>query len=144
MIKVGGSGSTKSVGSSKKSSKSSSASGSSFASLLSVDDEMEETSFVESSSVLTGVNAIFAAQTVEDATDEKARRKLIQRGEAILDSLDDIREGLLKGSIPKDKLIELAQIIRNKREQISDSRLAAILDEIELRAEVEIAKLSRK
>ena len=144
MIKVGETGSTKSTSSAKKKSSSSSSSGSSFASLLSIDDTSESTSQVESSSVLTGVDAIFAAQNVGDATDEKARRRLIQRGEGILDKLDLIRDGILKGSIPKDELIELAQIIRAKREQISDSRLATILDEIELRAEVEIAKLSRK
>jgi hypothetical protein len=34
-------------------------------------------------------------------------------------------------------------MVRNKREAGADPELAAILDEIELRAEVELAKLSR-
>lgn len=146
MIKVNDPNATKSTRSVKKSSKSksSSSSGADFASFLSIDEVADNASSVEGSNIISGVDAIFATQTVDDATDEKARRKLIQRGEELLDQLDLIRDGLLKGFIPKDKLIELAQLIRAKREKVSDARLAAIMDEIELRAEVEIAKLSRK
>jgi hypothetical protein len=41
------------------------------------------------------------------------------------------------------KLEQLATLVRAKREQIDDPKLLAILDEIELRAAVELAKLSR-
>ena len=51
--------------------------------------------------------------------------------------------GLLLGTIPMSKLEQLAQLIRAKREQIDDPKLLEILDEIELRAAVELAKLSR-
>ena len=51
--------------------------------------------------------------------------------------------GLLMGTLPKEKLTELADMVRTRRESCQDPRLAALLDEIELRAEVEIAKLSR-
>jgi hypothetical protein len=37
----------------------------------------------------------------------------------------------------------LAQRLRQKRQQSDDPKLNAIIDEIELRAEVEIAKLTR-
>jgi len=54
-----------------------------------------------------------------------------------------VRHGLLMGTLPKEKLTELADMVRSRRESCQDPRLAALLDEIELRAEVEIAKLSR-
>jgi len=54
------------------------------------------------------------------------------------------RRALLAGSVPKDRLIQLAQMVRARRDTVSDPRLATILDEIELRAEVELAKLSRR
>jgi hypothetical protein len=47
------------------------------------------------------------------------------------------------GTIPMAKLEALAQLVRAKREQIDDPKLIEILDEIELRAAVELAKLSR-
>jgi hypothetical protein len=50
---------------------------------------------------------------------------------------------LLLGTIPASRLESLAQQIRAKREQVSDPRLDQILDDIELRAAVELAKLGQ-
>jgi len=47
------------------------------------------------------------------------------------------------GEIPSARMAALAQSVRSRREACSDPRLAALLDEIELRVEVELAKLSR-
>ena len=66
------------------------------------------------------------------------------RGEDLLDRLDELRLGILTGRFPKEKLAELAQRLRQKREQGVDPALDAILAEIELRAEVEIAKYTRR
>jgi hypothetical protein len=93
---------------------------------------------------VSGIDALLAAQAVGDSLEQEARRKLIRRGDDILDKLDEIRHGLLIGSIPKDRLIALAQMVRARRDSMPDPRLATILDEIELRAEVELAKLSRR
>ena len=65
-------------------------------------------------------------------------------GAEILDRLEEIRRGLLMGSIPKDRLQELAHLVREKRERGADPVVSRLLDEIELRAEVELAKLSRR
>ena len=61
----------------------------------------------------------------------------------MLDHLDEIRMGLLLGTIPMARLEQLAQLVRAKREQIDDPKLLAILDDIELRAAVELAKLEQ-
>ena len=63
---------------------------------------------------------------------------------ATLDRLEDIRRGLLLGMVPKDKLAELARTVREKRERGADPVVSRLLDEIELRAEIELAKLGRK
>jgi hypothetical protein len=63
--------------------------------------------------------------------------------EDVLDRLEALRAWILVGAMPKDKLVELAQRLRAQRQRSDDPRLNEIIDEIELRAEVEIAKLTR-
>lgn len=92
---------------------------------------------------LGAVDALLAVQSMGDATEHEARRRMIKRGEDILDKLEEIRHGLLLGTLPREKLEALAQSIRVQRETCPDPGLASLLDEIELRAEVELAKLSR-
>ncbi len=145
MIKVEGGNSVSSTSSSKKSEKKSSASGVSFSSFLSGTAEADEAAIVDNTTAMSGVNALFMTQMVDETdVDKEKRRKLIKRGETILDKLEKLRQDLLTGAISKSELIELAQFVRAAREKPTDPRLSAILDEIELRAEVELAKLSRK
>ncbi|HVO03497.1 MAG TPA: flagellar assembly protein FliX [Candidatus Cybelea sp.] len=90
------------------------------------------------------LNAVLALQEAPDATTRnRARQRAKERGSLMLDHLEEIRLGLLMGSIPVAKLEQLAQLVRAKREQLDDPKLLAILDEIEVRAAVELAKLSR-
>ena len=62
------------------------------------------------------------------------------RGRKLLDRLDEIRFGLLTGGLPRGTLVRLAQELGEQREGVTDPKLSAILDEIELRARVELAK----
>ena len=89
------------------------------------------------------VDAVFALQEVPDATDERQRRQAKDHGEDLLDRLDALRRWIVGGAVPKEKLAELARQARAQRRRTDDPRLEAIIDEIELRAEVEIAKLTR-
>ncbi len=86
------------------------------------------------------VNPLIALQEVEDAT--VGRRKARERADDILDRLDELRLGILSGSYPRDRLEQLVRILQARRATVDDPRLEAILDEIDLRAQVEIAKLS--
>ncbi|WP_374652633.1 flagellar assembly protein FliX [Dongia sp.] len=92
---------------------------------------------------VNSLSVVLAVQETPDAVQSRARKRARDRGLQMLDFLDEIRAGLLMGAIPKDRLEQLAQMVRAKREQIDDPKLTAILDEIELRAAVELAKLSR-
>ncbi|NQV83671.1 MAG: flagellar assembly protein FliX [Rhodospirillales bacterium] len=89
------------------------------------------------------MESILAVQEVPDATDGRSKRVLIRYGDELLEHLDEIQLAILSGAISKDKLAGLAQKLREKRQTCDDPRLNDILDEIELRAEVEVAKLTR-
>ena len=92
----------------------------------------------------TDLTTVLALQEAPDATTRnRARQRAKERGTLMLDHLEEIRMGLLMGTIPLAKLEQLASLVRAKREQIDDPKLLEILDEIELRAAVELAKLSR-
>ncbi len=97
---------------------------------------------VTESSAVGTVGSILAVQETPDSTQHRSRGLLSQYGNDLLDHLEDLRRDLLTGVIAKEKLSGLAQQMRAQRRQTDDPRLNAIIDEIELRAEVEIAKLT--
>ena len=98
---------------------------------------------VQASSSITSADAIFAAQMVDTDEEKQIRRKLIKKGESLLQNLEDIRQSLLLGEIEKDKLIDISRLVKRKDIESSDPKLQEILQEIELRVEVELAKLMR-
>ncbi|MGB1547585.1 MAG: flagellar assembly protein FliX [Alphaproteobacteria bacterium] len=86
----------------------------------------------------SAVDGLFALQEVRDATDEASLAKSF--AEKLLNQLDELRHALLVGSIPPSQLRRLQDLVRAERIQVSDPRLATVLDEVELRAAVELAK----
>lgn len=100
------------------------------------------TEVVEGTSI-TNVNSVLSVQEIEN--DGSGRRtKVIEWGENILDNLDAIRHGLLTGGIPNHQLQNLSQLLRRQKANTLDPKLKEIIDEIELRASVELAKLTRR
>jgi hypothetical protein len=87
---------------------------------------------------LTAIDTLIALQEVPDAL--AGRSKAARRGRDILDLLEDIRDGLLLGGISRATLHRLLQLVNVKREEFADPGLSALLDDIELRARVELAK----
>jgi hypothetical protein len=65
------------------------------------------------------------------------------RGEELLERLEELRQGLLTGHLSADKLDALVSLVGNERALTSDPGLAETLNEIELLAKVELAKLGR-
>lgn len=88
-------------------------------------------------------DAIFAAQMVNGEEEREIRKKLVKRGNQLIEKLEEIRDGLLAGEISKDCLISLAQTVKEKQIETTDERLKELMSEIELRVEVELAKLTR-
>ncbi len=90
---------------------------------------------------LGSVEALVALQQVSDATqqDKPPEQK---HGEDLLDRLDQLRLGILRGDLSPLDLQALVLRLGERRREGGDPRLIAIVDEIELRAKVELAKLS--
>lgn len=88
---------------------------------------------------IAALDSILMLQGMEDSTQGKS--KGLAHGEQLLDLLDSVRDGLLAGGIPRATLNKLAVAVTRRHEAFSDPRLQDVLDQIELRAHVELAKL---
>ncbi|MCA0399627.1 MAG: flagellar assembly protein fliX [Proteobacteria bacterium] len=89
-------------------------------------------------SILGGLEALIAIQS-EDNTREKRKRSL-KRGQSMLDVLDELKLALLSGHLPANIQSRLGMVLQDTGAS-GDPRLDGIVDAIELRAEVELAKL---
>ena len=90
---------------------------------------------------LDSVEALVALQQVPDATRQTVPPEQ-KHAEDLLDRLDQVRLGLLRGDLSRLDLQALVLRLGERRGESGDPRLMAIVDEIELRAKVELAKLS--
>jgi hypothetical protein len=66
---------------------------------------------------------------------------MLQRSDNVLVQLDKIRLGMLTGTLTVGNLLDIADVVASHRERIGDPQLAGLLDEIDLRAQIEIAKM---
>jgi Class II flagellar assembly regulator len=92
-------------------------------------------------SSLTNIGALLALQTEDDVTER--RRRAAKRSNTLLDQLDGIRISILGDGVSREQVAALSTTLREYRDQVDDPGLNAILDDVELRAEVELAKLER-
>lgn len=91
---------------------------------------------------VSDVSSLLALQSVEDPLHGK-RRKAIRKGNRMLDLLEDVRLGLLSGSLPLSVLQQLDCLVEN-HEPSGDERIDELVEEIGLRAQVELAKLESR
>jgi len=97
------------------------------------------TSTVQAPRSLGSVDALLALQELPDAT--TSTRRALRHAENILDALEDVQMGLVVGALPQAQLKRLLGLIRREQDQVPDPKLTEILKEVELRAQVELAKL---
>jgi len=90
---------------------------------------------------IAALDSILMLQGLDDSTQGKS--KGLTHGEQLLDLLDSVRDGLLAGGIPRATLNKLAHAVTKRQDGFADPKLQAVLDEIELRAHVELAKLEQ-
>lgn len=86
-----------------------------------------------------GVEALIALQEVGSPLER--RRRSVSRAGRLLDALDGIKVSLLGGDLSTHDLDRLSRAIREERSATDDPKLEGLLDEIETRAAVELAKL---
>ena len=112
-----------------------------FAETLAIGAEAPPVSAVSAGAALAPVDALLALQEVSD--DPGGRRRGRRHGEELLDHLEGLHLGLLSGRKSLDALERLSIMVTAKHGEVDDPKLARILDEIHIRAAVELAKLGR-
>jgi hypothetical protein len=87
-----------------------------------------------------GIDALIALQGLEDPTER--RKQGVKRGRLALDALDELKVSLLGGALSQGTLSKLKSAANGLRDGSGDDGLDGVLGEIELRVEVEIAKMA--
>jgi hypothetical protein len=87
-----------------------------------------------------GIDALIALQGIEDASER--RRHAVKRGQLALDALDELKIGLLGGDFSSVSLTRLRAAASHLKDGSGDPNLDRVLAEIELRVEVELAKMA--
>ncbi len=101
----------------------------------------QEVAATTSTQSIAMVDALLAVQGAEDPTARAARRRMRQRAETVLDELEAVRMAMLSGTLTIGHMIDIADVIASHREKITDPALSDLMDEIDLRAQVELAKM---
>ena len=133
-MKIEGSGRVESSGVRRVSKSSTSSSFS-----VSETSEQERAVTVAGPGPIASVESILTLQGLDDST--SGRSKSVSHGEQLLEMLDQVRDGLLAGGIPRSTLNRLANAVSRRQDGFADPKLQTVLDEIDLRARVELAKL---
>ncbi len=113
--------------------------GADFSRLVENGSEAAATGEVSATQSVGSIDSLLALQELDEIGERRTKAK--KRANGLLDELDNIRHGLLAGEISPAQLHLLRNRIAAERPGVDDPKLTALLDEIELRAAVELAKL---
>jgi hypothetical protein len=87
---------------------------------------------------LGGIDALIALQGIEDPLER--RRRAVKHGTRALDALDELKLGLLSGTLDQATMLRLKAVAADLKDSSGDPRLDQVLSEIDLRVAVELAK----
>jgi hypothetical protein len=88
------------------------------------------------------LDGLLAVQAAGDTLER--RKRAMRRGHGILDSLDRLKIGLLSGAVGGAELLNIRRQLMQQREAADDPALDEVLAHVDLRAEVELAKLAKR
>ena len=88
---------------------------------------------------LGGIDALIALQGIEDPVER--RRRAVKHGRRALDALDELKIGLLTGTLDQATMLRLKSVATDLHDCSGDDRLDQVLAEIDLRVAVELAKV---
>jgi hypothetical protein len=88
-----------------------------------------------------GIDSILAAQQVGD--EEIERTRAMKHGKDMLDEMDKLRTSIVLGRVSSDSLRRISENIKKQKNFVPDPKLQNILEDIEIRAAVELAKLGQ-
>lgn len=87
-----------------------------------------------------GLETLLAVQGMMPDDRREKRRRAMQRGRESLDLLDDLKVAMLSGEPMPSVLLKLRSLTAHRPDASGDEGLDGVLAEIDLRAQVEIAK----
>ena len=127
----------------KKGASSSSETDSNFFSILSsADSPTPVASQQQAAADIPPVNTMGALLSLQEMPEDEVRnRKALMQSKATLETLEQLRHALLLGNVPQHLLKNLHRMVHDQKQKVTDPRLAEVMDDIELRAAVELAKL---
>lgn len=143
-MKVTRYGSVSSGGSAKKAGSTGSVGAtSSFSSILSA-AEAEANAAISAAGEIAPTNPLTGIVGLQEISEEEIKRKqMIKKGNDMLDTLEALRQQLLIGTLPAHVLSDIMYRMSVEKQSITDPRLSDLIDEIELRAAVELAKIEQ-
>jgi len=97
---------------------------------------------------LSGVGSVDALLALQETgavgSPLERKKRAVRRADQILDILGEVRVAMIDGDISQSTLERLTRAIREQRENTDDPKLEGVLNEIETRAAVELAKLQSR
>ncbi|HTO60602.1 MAG TPA: flagellar assembly protein FliX [Bradyrhizobium sp.] len=102
----------------------------------------QETRAATAPKTAANIDALLALQGIEEDPAER-RKRAVHRGRGALDVLDDLKLGLLSGNLTPATIGRLRDAAAALKTSSGDPGLDAVLSEIELRVEVELAKAGK-
>ena len=106
-----------------------------------VSKDTANTGATQNTQSIAHVDALLAVQGAEDPMAGASKKRMRERSMKLLDGLETLRTKMLTGSLTVGDMIDIADVVASHREKIMDPALTGIMDEIDLRAQVELAKM---
>lgn len=138
-MRIEGPKSTSEIKKSEKTRKSS-GSGGVFSAMLE-DEGASSAPQLRGASPMAGIGNLLAVQGADDPAESKRRKKMMERAHKVLDALGQVHKGLVQGNLSPADMNDVSRAVREGRESVDDPRLTEILNEVDLRAQVELAKM---
>lgn len=110
-----------------------------FSQMLEAGEQTGSAGTVSAPPALAAPANLMAVQEVEDR--EARRRQLINHGDRLLDMLTDLRNGLIMGGLSRATIETISQTLEARKAYIDDPGLLSLIQDIEVRAAVELAKI---
>lgn len=105
------------------------------------DEPASSTSGTAVTAPLAALSNFLAIQETPSPTSDRQRALL--QGDTLLDELAELQIGLVQGWVSEDTLRRVSHLLNRPRPDLEDQALSQVLDEIEVRAAVELAKLEQ-
>ena len=98
---------------------------------------------ITSTSQPTSIDTSWALMQLQEMPLNSHHQKLTQRGQSLLQGLDQLQQGLLHGRVDPEMLQRLQQQLSQDRDLLDGSDLSSTIQQIEQRVAIELAKVEK-